>query len=184
MKKLLLYLLLFGCFREVGHGAMTAISWYNLEGTELGDFAGIPLTAGQFGGPPGDIIQLGYYTLATTSNPFAGSWVSLANGVIGGKAVTPLGAGRYSHSASLPDASQLLGIPLSIRFYDDNPLQTAIYFNAVADSTGAWNVMNTPMTLSLRGLPKTPNSRRVEFFSRGKSEVQRTFHRACGGFTS
>lgn len=137
-----------------GSAADTLISWYNSPETELKDFDGIPLVASQFAGPKGDMVELGYYTLATTSDPFAGTWEGFGAATIGDKAVTSLGPGRYSYSASFPAAFLLLGAPLSIRFHDSFSLQTSTYFNAVSDSTGAWNMVNSTnselsVTLSL-----------------------------------
>ena len=127
--------------------ASTWVNWFNSEGTELRDYSGTLLVDSEFLGVRGDLIQLGYYRLATTGSPFAGTWVSLQNGRIGEKSVVVLGPGRFSYESPF-DGTQLLGgTPLSIRFYDAPVMEEATYFNAVSDSTGAWNAINSPTTL-------------------------------------
>ena len=133
--------------------ALTTVNWFNSEGTELRDFSGTLLVDSKFLGVTGDLIQLGYYTSATTDSPFAGTWVPLRNGRIGEKSTVVLGPGRFSYESSLDGAELLGGTPLAIRFYDAAVSDEATYFNSVSDSTGAWNAINTPpqstMTLSL-----------------------------------
>ena len=63
--------------------ASTLVIWRNWSGTELRDLEGNPL----FDGPinddyDGDIIQIGYYTQATTANPFVGIWTPLQSSTI------------------------------------------------------------------------------------------------------
>jgi PEP-CTERM motif len=124
------------------------ITWFNSGGTELKDRSGTPLYEGPgVGSYNGDIIQLGFYTLATTANPFAGTWVALTNDTIGDK-INNL-PGRYNYNTNVSSGEILLGTPFVIRFYDSTTLETASFFNAVTDSTGGWNARNAPMTLSL-----------------------------------
>jgi hypothetical protein len=134
--------------------ASTWVNWFNSEGTELRDFSGTLLVDSKFLGVRGDLIQLGYYTLATTGSPFAGTWVPLQNGRIGEKSVLVLGSGRFSYESPWEGTELLGGTPLAIRFYDAPVMDEATFFNAVSDSTGAWNAINSPtsllsMTLSL-----------------------------------
>ena len=127
--------------------ALTTVNWFNSEGTELRDFSGTLLVDSKFLGVTGDLIQLGYYTSATTGSPFAGTWVPLRNGRIGGKSVVVLGPGRFSYESPLEGTELLGGTPLAIRFYDAPVIDEATFFNAVSDSTGAWNAINSPTTL-------------------------------------
>ena len=124
------------------------ITWFNSEGTELKDLSGTPLYAGIRSGTfDGDIIQLGFYTMATTANPFSGMWVALANRTIGDK-INDL-PGRYNYKTNVSAGSIPAGTPFAIRFYDSTTLETASFYNAVSDSTGGWNAVDAPMTLSL-----------------------------------
>ena len=134
--------------------ASTWVNWFNSAGTELRDFSGTLLVDSEFLGVRGDLIQLGYYTLANTGSPFAGTWVPLRNGRIGEKSAVVLGPGRFGYESPFDGTELLGGTPLSIRFYDAPVMEEATYFNAVSDSTGAWNAINSPttpltMTLSL-----------------------------------
>ena len=139
---------LFSTFLFSARLSAATITWFNSEGTELKDLSGTPLYAGIRSGTfDGDIIQLGYYTMATTANPFSGTWVALANRTIGDK-INDL-PGRYDYDTNVTVGEILLGTPLVIRFYDSTTLETASFFNAVTDSTGEWNAVNAPMTLSL-----------------------------------
>jgi hypothetical protein len=143
-------ILLLGCLSlsAIPAGAAsTWVNWFNSAGTELRDFSGTLLVDSKFLGVRGDLIQLGYYTLATTGSPFAGTGVPLQNGRIGEKSAVVLGAGRFSYESSLDGTELLGGTPLAIRFYDDPVMDEATFFNAVSDSTGAWNVINFPTTL-------------------------------------
>ncbi len=141
---------IFGCLSlpAIPAGAAsTRVNWFNSAGTELRDFSGTLLVDSEFLGVRGDLIQLGYYTSATTGSPFAGTWVPLRDGRIGGKSVVVLGPGRFSYESPLDGTELLGGTPLAIRFYDAPVMDEAALFNAVSDSTGAWNAINSPTTL-------------------------------------
>ncbi len=134
--------------------ATTNVRFYNSAGFELKDFESIPLFKGDSGFSNGDIIQIGYYTMATTSNPFVGEWTPLISRTIGGKLEGSTEPGRYSYLADLSPAEILLGVPLALRFYDSPKLSSSKFYNAISDVTGAWNMINSPdgpvtMTLSL-----------------------------------
>jgi hypothetical protein len=99
-----------------------------------------PLSAGTGAAGDGTLVQLGYYTLATVSNPFTGSWVSLASSTMGDNGVEI--AGKFSTTTILgatPFAAPSVGTPLAIRFFDGVSVATSSYFNAVANTSGAWN---------------------------------------------
>ena len=132
-------------------GASVRVDWSNGPGAELLDFAGIPLPSGDPGMSDGAILELGYYTLGTTPNPFAGTWIPLSgpNGppagtsTIGDKGVFNL-MGRFDLSSTYSDLATApsppaSGIPFVIRFYDSPSLDTANYFNAVSNDSGTWN---------------------------------------------
>lgn len=126
----------------------TRVEWFNSSGTLLGDFFGNPLKAGTAADYDGSSLQLGYYTQANTANPFAGSWVPLTGldgdmfpSSIGDKGNLP--AGRFNISSSfdagIPPNLPTSNLPLSIRFYDSSSPSGSVYYNAVSDTTGAWN---------------------------------------------
>ena len=117
----------------------------------LRDINGVTLTTGSKDNPGnGAVIQLGYYTLAITTDPFAGDWVALAgpgtsvetanigeilgstyvnSGLFGGTATF------NSASASHPDIST----PLAIRFYDNTSIANSTYYNAVSMTDWRWS---------------------------------------------
>lgn len=99
-----------------------------------------PLNAGTAADGDGALLQLGYYSSATLSNPFAGNWVVIATSSVGDSGVNR--AGRFSTTTTLTEGSFIapaIGTPLSIRFYDGFTAGTSTYFNAVSDPAGAWN---------------------------------------------
>ncbi len=130
------------------HGQSTRVDWYNSPTTLLGGFFGSPLKAGTIADYDGTRLQLGYYTQATLVNPFSGDWIPLT-GYIGDPFPSTIGdkgnrgAGRFDISDTfvigspldLPDSS----IPMSIRFYDSIDPAGSVFFNAVSNTTGAWN---------------------------------------------
>ncbi len=99
-----------------------------------------PLSAGTAADGDGTLLQLGYYSSASLSNPFAGNWVVIATSSVGDSGVNE--AGWFSTTTTLTEGSFIapaVGTPLSIRFYDGFTAGTSTYFNAVSDPTGAWN---------------------------------------------
>lgn len=127
--------------------ASTQVNWRNTTGTEVRDLNGILLTSGTDNADDGAILQLGYYTMATTLNPFVGSWVPLTGegsgnsfySTVGDKALPDgrfdIGLSFFTATANLPGA----GTPLTIRFYNSTSIATATYFNAVSNTTGTWS---------------------------------------------
>lgn len=102
-----------------------------------GNFA---LSAGTAINGDGTLLQLGYYTAATSSNPFAGVWRVLAASSIGDTDVNQ--AGMFSTTTTLVEGSfapPSIGSPLAIRFYNGLTAATSTFFNAASDTTGAWN---------------------------------------------
>lgn len=127
--------------------ASTQVIWHNTVGTELRNLNGNLLTSGSNDADDGAILQLGYYTMATTLNPFAGSWVPITGegsgnsfySTVGDKGMQDglfgIGLGFFTPNANFPSA----GTPLTIRFYDSTSIATSTYFNAVSNTTGTWN---------------------------------------------
>lgn len=145
---LLLAIVLHFAFCPYAGAASTRVEWHNAPGTELGDFLGNPLKTGTPADYDGARLQLGYYSMATLANPFAGSWMPLTGLAsdlfptsIGDKG--NLGRGLFSLSSSFDAASPLNlptnNIPLSIRFYDSADPNTSAFFNAASNNVGAWN---------------------------------------------
>ncbi len=137
------------------NAASTQVNWHNTTGTEVRDLNGTLLTSGTDNADDGAILQLGYYTMATTLNPFAGLWVPLSGegsgnsfySTVGDKALPDgrfdIGLSFFTSTANLPTA----GTPLAFRFYDSTSLAAATYFNAVSNTTGTWN-WATPSNLN------------------------------------
>jgi hypothetical protein len=110
------------------------------DGRELTNRTGIPLSAGTPAAGDGTLLELGYYSMATASNPFAGSWTVLSSSTMGDNGIEV--AGRFSTSSILGDAvlpGLTTSTPLSIRYYDSASFATSTYFNAVSNTSGAWN---------------------------------------------
>lgn len=104
------------------------------------DKTSTPLSPGTSASGDGTLLQLGYYSLATVSNPFRGSWVTLASTTMGDDGVEL--AGKFSTSSILgasPFPAPSAGTPLAVRFFDGASVETSSYFNAVSNTSGAWN---------------------------------------------
>ncbi len=146
MKRRLSLIWLFLWLSAAAVPAATIINWHNTQGTELRNLQGDPLTHGVPGrNYSGAIIQLGYYTFATTESPFVGEWISISGDLltIGEKGHGSNQPGRFHYTGGLGSnfIRPAAGTPLSIRFYDATSLEAAAYFNAVTGAAGAWNWM-------------------------------------------
>lgn len=142
----------------------TRVEWFNSSGTLLGDFLGNPLKAGTSADYDGSRLQLGYYSQATSANPFTGDWVPLTglSGALSPSSIGDkgnLGAGRFNISSSFdagfPPDLPTTNLPLSIRFYDSFSPTGSVYYNAVSDTTGAWNwiIPTEPQAVVTLSLP-------------------------------
>ncbi len=149
MKPIFLFaIVLHFAFCHGASAASTRVEWHNAPGTELGDFLGNPLKTGTPADYDGARLQLGYYSLATLADPFAGDWMPLT-GLEGDLFPTSigdkgnLGRGLFGLSSSFDAASTLSlptnNMPLSIRFYDSADPTASAFFNAVSNDAGAWN---------------------------------------------
>ena len=108
----------------------------------------MPLSAGTSADGDGTLLQLGYYTLATILDPFAGDWVAMTGPgtsyltTIGDSGNGPAGSiklGVLFTAGSLGFETPAVGTPLALRFYDSTSIATSNYFNAVSETTGAFN---------------------------------------------
>ncbi len=135
--------------------ASTIVNLQNTLGTELRDFNGNLLTSGTSSTNDGAVLQLGYYTLATTLDPFSGVWVPLTGEGSGNPSYSTIGDkdltdGRFLFGqgfSSLNPNIPLAGMPLTIRFYDSTSIAGSTYFNAVSNTSGLWNWV-TPTNLN------------------------------------
>lgn len=100
----------------------------------------VPLSAGTSAAGDGTLLELGFYTTATVSNPFSGSWVVLASTTMGDDGVNI--NGKFSTSTVLSSgifSEPAIGTPLAIRFYDGTSVGNSSYFNSVSNTNGTWN---------------------------------------------
>jgi hypothetical protein len=144
----------------LANGAIVRIDYKNGTGFELNDNAGVPLTQGNPAvDQDGAVIQVGYYTLATTSDPFAGDWVPMIGpgqsdplyatiGDKGGKGAGLFsGEGGFGETSPGPFDFPAVGMPLSIRFYDATTIGGAGHFNAVSSAAWLWEGPGDPENL-------------------------------------
>lgn len=154
-----------GCLSSVASSAVITVNF------DSGDFVvetdlGNPLSAGNTSlDGDGFVLQLGYYTGATTGNNFLGNWVSLTGegsantGNITGTGLnfnqTTIGdtddrnpdgaAGTFAVSVTFDTAfankSQNLpavGVPLAIRFFNSTTVGPTALFNVVSNDAWLW----------------------------------------------
>lgn len=137
-----------------------------------------PLTAGSAAVEgDGAVIQLGYFSGATSQNLFLGTWIPLtgegsANTAfnrtsVGDSLASGAGDGQFGFSLSFNDAlsntSQNLpapGTPLAIRFYDGRTLALSTRFETISSSAAnwQWKAPGTPATLIGFSLGETGSS--------------------------
>ena len=119
--------------------------------------AGVLTTTGD-----GAVLQLGYYSLATTAAPFAGTFIPLSGATsantpyaytaIGDLNSNGAGNGQFAFvqmsfmagSATTGNNLPAAGMPLSIRFFNNTTLAGSTAFNAVSDPTNAQWLWQTP----------------------------------------
>jgi PEP-CTERM motif len=160
----LVLILLSSLLTDFSLAATTNVGLLNSVGSELLNIDGIPLTAGiQNIDGDGTILQVGYYTMATSLNPFLGEWVAMTGP--GTPYVTTVGdggrlAGRFK-TISLLEAGTFsfvepaAGTPLTLRFYDSTTISSSTYFNAVSTTSGSfnWVAPSTPQSGTGLALP-------------------------------
>ena len=103
----------------------------------------------------GAVLQLGYFSTATTANNFSGTFIPLSgqtslntaysNTSIGDNAASGAGAGQFVLSLSFTTGSlttgnslPAAGTPLSVRFFNNTTLATSTFFNAVSNDIWLW----------------------------------------------
>lgn len=141
----------------------------NTPGFELRDIAGIPLTPGlPLVSQDGAVLQVGYFTLATTENPFAGGWVTMVGPSIRSPQFATIGdktndaAGLFHRDAGFattplgPYVFPVVGTPMSIRFFNAPASQTSTHFNTVSSVDWIWLGQGDPQTLLNMDLTTVP----------------------------
>jgi hypothetical protein len=140
-------ILLFLGSQALSHGASTRVN-FSIQLDTLKDPNGTSLTAGTSADGDGTIFHLGYYTAATTSNPFAGDWVAMTGPgtpyqtTVGDSRNNPNGTFKLQvlfTQGSYSFTEPAVGTPTALRFYDSTSIAASTYFNAVTDTTGIFN---------------------------------------------
>lgn len=149
MKQFGIAIFIFTVSFEILPAVTTSVSFGNSTGTELRDNSGNLLSGGAaITQHDGAVVQIGYYALATTLDPFAGNWVAMTGP--GTAYLNTIGdggpgvAGRIKTTSifslgSLAFSEPSNTTPLAVRFYDSTSIATSTYFNAVSNTTGSWN---------------------------------------------
>lgn len=131
------------------------------------------LSAGTSAEGDGAIVELGYYSLGTVSNPFAGTFIALSGveSANTGKVSSSYSATETINQTSIGDTTSetggltngifsigfslitgsvtqgmnlpAVGTPLVIKFFNSAILANATYFNAVSDSLWVWPTAGT-----------------------------------------
>ncbi len=120
-------------------GASILIHWSNDRTLHQPDVL-LPLSAGTAEDGDGTLLEVGYYSLATTATPFAGEWNVLAAGSIGDTGGQR--DGFFNITTQLIGGTFIappVGTPLAIRLYDASTLADSNLFNAVSNDNGTWN---------------------------------------------
>ena len=98
------------------------------------------LSAGTAADGDGTLLQLGYYSNATLSNPFAGNWITLSTSSVGDTGLN--WSGRFSTSTLFTEdefTPPAAGTPLAIRFFDGTSVANSSFYNAASVTDGSWN---------------------------------------------
>ena len=130
--------------------ASIRVEWSNTAGAELLTIGGSPLSSGSTDPGDGAILQLGYYTIGTPSNPFSGAWRPLTGpgsnrpfgSAIGDKGIELPGRFNLSNTYQTPAPTEIFpspAAPLVVRFYNSSDFSSTSHFNAVSNELGSWN---------------------------------------------
>ena len=131
-----------------------------------------PLPGGTAADGDGAVLQLGYYSNATTSNNFSGTWVPLSGETspntamladsspaepynrtsIGDLTANGAGDGTFALSFVFVEGSAtsgnnlppMSGVPLALRFYNNTTIASSTFFNVVSDDLWRWGGPGTP----------------------------------------
>lgn len=145
MKAILtLFCALFGVFSSA-QSASVVVNWST--DRAFHDASNHNLTAGTSADGDGALIQLGYFSLGTPVDPFAGAWTVLAVGSIGDQGNQ--GDGYFSITTILGEdaiVAPAVGTPLGVRFYDGLSIADSSYNNTGVnmDDTGRWQDPGNP----------------------------------------
>ena len=94
-KIILLFPALFTVISATANSPQITIVWstenYDQNAAILSDSSDVPLSSGIQGNGDGDLVEIGYYALATTDNPFAGEWIALSQNTRVGDSSTGYG---------------------------------------------------------------------------------------------
>lgn len=141
-------------------------------GAQIFDNNNVVLTPGTNADGNGAVLQLGYYSGATTANNFAGSWVALSGEGSLNTAIVPgsspaigynqtsigdifangPGAGQFAITLDFVLGSATSGnslpssttIPLSIRFYSGTSIASSTHYNVVSNDAWLWEAPASP----------------------------------------
>ncbi len=134
-------------FNVAVNAAVTTQVSLTTNGVVLKNGGGVALSAGTSAGGDGAILQLGYYTTSTVSDPFSGNWVAMTGPGTSyqttiGDFSQPVGSFKLDiifTAGSLGFTAPADGTPLALRFYDSTALATSTFFNAVSNTGGGFN---------------------------------------------
>lgn len=131
----------------------------NAPGFEFRDIVGVALTPGlELVSQDGAVLEVGYYTLASTENPFAGSWVTMVGPSIPASTFATIGdktngaAGLFHRSTGFgvtplgPYAFPAIGTPMTIRFFNAPASQVPTHYNAVSSVDWIWPGLGDPQS--------------------------------------
>lgn len=135
--------------------AIATVSFSSGGGKLLTDHLGGALSGGTLGvSGDGDVIQIGYFSTATTASLFSGNWIALTgnNGANSAFNTTSVGDGInsgagnraiFSVTFDLTDSTknQLLpsaGVPLGVRIYDGLSVATSGFYETVVSPDWAF----------------------------------------------
>jgi hypothetical protein len=105
------------------------------------------LSAGTPADGDGALLQLGYFSLATPADPFAGTWTVIAIGSVGDTG--GLDNGYFSITTILEEGAffaPAVGTPLGVRFFTGPSIGDSYFYNTAvnADGTGRWEDPSDP----------------------------------------
>jgi hypothetical protein len=134
-------------------------------GGELQDQTGAFLSGGAVNiAGDGTLLQAGYYTLGTASNPFLGQWIPITGS--GTLYPTTIGDGNKPDgqvssiitldSGTLGFVEPPVGTRLALRFYNAGSIAAATHFNAVTSTKGSfdWQSPSIPEAVITLHLPE------------------------------
>jgi hypothetical protein len=161
--KIIKSLLLLECLFASSLEAASIQIGLSIQFNTLNDIGGNPLAAGTANDGDGAVLQLGYYTMSTTENPFAGNWVAMTGPgtthqtTIGDSG--DRGTGSFKTDVLFVQGSYFfpepaVGTLLALRFYNSTSLGSSTYFNAVSVTSGgfSWVAPTDPMATANLGL--------------------------------